>query len=157
MAALAAPELELPDEQTVKQAGEAVRYLNGLSGADSSGVASVRLVGDSSAQEPVKVDLPRKAVRIIIDVLAELAKGNAVTVVPVQADLTTQQAANILNVSRPYLVGLLDEGKIPHRMVGNRRRVLLPDLLEYKRVDDAYRATILDELTKEAERIGLEY
>ena len=119
MAALAAPELELPDEQTVKQAGEAVRYLNGLSGADSSGVASVRLVGDSSAQEPVKVDLPRKAVRIIIDVLAELAKGNAVTVVPVQAELTTQQAANILNVSRPYLVGLLDEGKIPYRMVGN--------------------------------------
>ena len=157
MAALAARELELPDEQTVKQAGEAVRYLNGLSGADSSGVASVRLVGDSSAQEPVKVDLPRKAVRIIIDVLAELAKGNAVTVVPVQAELTTQQAANILNVSRPYLVGLLDEGKIPHRMVGNRRRVPLPDLLEYKRVDDAYRATILDELTKEAERIGLEY
>ena len=157
MATLAAPELELPDEQTVKQAGEAVRYLNGLSGADSSGVASVRLVGDSSAQEPIEVDLPRKAVRIIVDVLAELAKGNAVTVVPVQADLTTQQAANILNVSRPYLVGLLDEGKIPHRMVGNRRRVPLPDLLEYKRVDDAYRATILDELTKEAERIGLEY
>ena len=157
MAALAAPELELPDEQTVKQAGEAVRYLNGLSGADSSGVASVRLVGDSSAQEPVKVDLPRKAVRIIIDVLAELAKGNAVTVVPVRAELTTQQAANILNVSRPYLVGLLDEGKIPHRMVGNRRKVLLPDLLEYKRVDDAYRRDIARQLTEEAQRIGLEY
>lgn len=157
MAAPAARELELPDEQTAKQAGEAVRHLNGLSGADLSGFASVLLVGDGSAQEPIKVDLPRRAVRIIIDVLTELAKGNAVTVVPVRAELTTQQAADILNVSRPYLVGLLDEGKIPHRMVGNRRRVPLPDLLEYKRVDDAYRATILDELTKEAERIGLEY
>ena len=157
MAALAARELELPDEQTAKQAGEAVRYLNGLSGVDLSGFASVRLVVDSNVQKTVKVDLPGKAVRIIIDVLVELSKGNAVTVVPVQAELTTQQAANILNVSRPYLVGLLDEGKIPYRMVGNRRRVPLPDLLEYKRVDDAYRLDIARQLTEEAQRIGLEY
>ena len=157
MAALAARELELPDEQTAKQAGEAVRCLNGLPGADSSGFASVRLVSDSSVQEPIKVDLPRKAIRIIIDVLVELAKGNAVTVVPVQAELTTQQAADILNVSRPYLVGLLDEGKIPHRMVGNRRKVPLPDLLECKRVDDAYRRDIARQLTEEAQRRGLEY
>ena len=157
MASLVARELELPDEQTVKQAGEAVRYLHGLSGADSSGFASVRLVGGSGAQEPFEVDLPWKAVRIIIDVLVELAKGNAVTVVPVRAELTTQQAADILNVSRPYLVGLLDKGKIPHRMVGNRRKVPLRDLLDYKRIDDAYREAILDELTRETESIGLEY
>ena len=157
MAALAARELELPDEQTAKQAGEAVRYLNGLPGADSSGFGSVQLVVGSSVQEPVKVDLPRKAVRIIVDVLVELAKGNAVTVVPVRAELTTQQAADILNVSRPYLVGLLDKGKIPHRMVGNRRKVPLRELLDYKRIDDAYRKAILDELTREAESIGLEY
>ena len=147
----------LPDEQTIKQAGEAVRYLNGLPGVDLSGFASVQLVVDSSVPEPVKVDLPRKAVRIIVDVLVELAKGNAVTVVPVRAELTTQQAANILNVSRPYLVGLLDKGKIPHRMVGNRRKVPLQELLDYKRIDDTYRKGILDELTREAESIGLEY
>ena len=157
MAALAARELELPDEQTAKQAGEAVRYLNGLPGVDLSGFGSVQLVVGSSVQEPVKVDLPRKAVRIIVDVLVELAKGNAVTVVPVRAELTTQQAADILNVSRPYLVGLLDKGKIPHRMVGNRRKVPLPDLLECKRVDDAYRRDIARQLTEEAQRIGLEY
>ena len=147
----------LPDEQTIKQAGEAVRYLNGLPGVDLSGFGSVQLVVGSSVQEPVKVDLPRKAVRIIVDVLVELAKGNAVTVVPVRAELTTQQAADILNVSRPYLVGLLDKGKIPHRMVGNRRKVPLQELLDYKRIDDTYRKGILDELTREAESIGLEY
>jgi len=147
----------LPDEQTIKQAGEAVRYLNGLSGVDLSGFASVQLIIGSSVQEPIEVDLPRKAVRIIIDVLVELAKGNVVTVVPVRAELTTQQAADILNVSRPYLVGLLDEGKIPYRMVGNRRKVPLRELLDYKRIDTAYREAILDELTREAESIGLEY
>ena len=157
MAALAARELELPDEQTAKQAGEAVRYLNGLPGADSSGFESVQLIVGSSVQEPIEVDLPRKAIRIIIDVLVELSKGNAVTVVPVQAELTTQQAADILNVSRPYLVGLLDEGKIPYRMVGNRRKVPLRELLDYKRIDTAYREAILDELTRETESIGLEY
>lgn len=152
MAALAARELELPDEQTVKQAGDAVWHLSGLSGS-----ASVQLVIDNGAPEPIKVDLPQKAVRIIVDVLAELAKGNAVTVVPVHPELDSQEAADILNVSLSYLVGLLDEGKIPHRMVHNRRKVLLRDLLEYKRIDSAYRASILDELTRETERIGLEY
>ena len=149
MAVSAARGIELPDEQTVRQAEYAVQRLSVLLNGDSSESAPVRLIGDNGKQDPIAVDLPEKAVGIIVDVLAELAKGNAITVVPVRAELTTQQAANILNVSRPYLIGLLEEGKIPYRRAGNRRKVPLLELLDYKRLDYANRREIALKLTEE--------
>lgn len=69
---------------------------------------------------------------LLMDILGELASGNAVQIVPVQAGLTTQEAANILNVSRPHMVKLLEEGQLPFRKTGRHRRVLFADLMNYK-------------------------
>lgn len=147
--------LAVPDETDAAQAAEAVDVLERfLRRHPTVNGASVSL---TAASADASLEIPGHALRALVDILAEIANGNAVTVAPVHAELTTQQAADLLNVSRPYLVKLLEEHKIPYRHVGNRRRVLLKDLMNYKRIDDAKRRAIADELTAEAQRLGLDY
>lgn len=147
--------LAVPDEASSTQAAEAVDILERFlrQHPDVQG-ASVTLTTDDS---DTTVEIPGPALRLLVDILAQIANGNAVTVAPVHTELTTQQAADILNVSRPYLVKLLEERRLPFRRVGNRRRVLLADLIAYKRIDDAERRAVADELTAEAQRLGLDY
>jgi excisionase family DNA binding protein len=100
-------------------------------------------IGLRVARKPDVVPLPARAVALIVDVLTAMADRKPVSVVPHEAELTTKQAADFLNVSRPYLVGLLDKGEIKHRVVGTHRRVLVADLMAYKqKSDEARRAAI---------------
>lgn len=147
-------EFELPDKTAADQAAQAVADLNAFLLAHPTPTGRVRLCTDEDGAE-TQVVIPTVAFRFFVDVLTELANGNAVTVAPVHAELTTQQAADLLNVSRPYLIKLLDEERLPYRRVGNRRKVQLVDVLDYKRHDAARRKEILDELTLEAEELGL--
>lgn len=134
-------------------AEEAARALGSAEGG--GGVRVVVRTNDGAGGE--EVVLPAKLVEVLRAVLEQLAQGNAVTVVPAHAELTTQQAADLLNVSRPYLVQLLEEGGIPYRKVGPRRRIRVSDLLSYMRREEARRRETLRELTREAQKLGLGY
>ena len=84
-----------------------------------------------------------------------MAQGHAISLVPMHAELTTQQAADALNVSRPFLVKLLESGALPHRKVGTHRRIRFEDLMRYKHDIDRRRLDTLKRLTEESEALGL--
>jgi excisionase family DNA binding protein len=118
---------------------------------DGDPAAPTRLIGPDGRA----VELPASAVALLRRLVHFLAEGHAVTVEPQDRELTTQQAAAILNVSRPYLVRLLDRGTIPATRTGTHRRVRLEDLLVYKRQRDAERRAALRELTHLSDTLGL--
>jgi excisionase family DNA binding protein len=138
-------------------AAAARKALRALARATKGNVGHVRFELKGEEPDAVAVSVPQEALEILVEVLGQMANGNAVTIVPIHEELTTYKAAELLNVSRPYLIGLLDAGKIPYRMVGTHRRVRFTDLMAFKKQDDARRDEALAELTQQAEDLDLGY
>lgn len=110
-----------------------------------------------AGKQGLEIELPAAAVRLLVLVMSEMAAGNAISLIPIQSELTTQEAADLLGVSRPFLVKQLEEGKLPFRKVGTHRRVLLQDLQAYKERIDAARLKTLEELSAQGQDLGLGY
>ncbi|GFM67854.1 MULTISPECIES: helix-turn-helix domain-containing protein [Pseudomonas] len=115
----------------------------------------IELIDDT--QQRKVVELPTFALRLLGEILSELALGNAVKVVPIHAELTTQEGADMLNVSRPHLVKLLDQGALPHTKTGRHRRIKFADLMAYKEQRDQASRDAMDELAAQAQELGMGY
>ena len=103
------------------------------------------------------VELPEGAVRLLVDILENMAQGNAITLIPVHAELTTKQAADVLGVSRPFLIRMLEEGAIPFRKVGTHRRILFEDVRTYRKQALKQRESALDQLVSQAQTLNQGY
>jgi excisionase family DNA binding protein len=147
-ALLEKPDTVVPNEEDAKVAAESSRV---LAAASNGQELRVRL---DDGQE---ITLPKGVARLLSHLLTEMARGNAVTVFPIHAELTTQEAAEILNVSRPHLIQLLAEGKLPHRKVGTHRRIRFRDLMEFQKRSDDERSRALDELSAQAQELKMGY
>ena len=112
-------------------------------------------VRDAEQEKPI--ELPSGAVALLMEILEAMASGRGVTIIPENAELTTVQAADVLNVSRPFLIKLLEEGAIPHRKVGKHRRIRMEDVMAFKAGIDSERENILDELAQAAQEQGMGY
>lgn len=141
----------LPSQAEAGLAKETSRVL--ASRLKKGAAMKLRIVDDGSGQATVK--LPAPAVGLLLRILEEMARGNAVTIIPVHAELTTQEAADMLNISRPSLIQLLDDGKIEYRRVGTHRRVRFEALMKYKRRMDEQRRAALRELAAYDQELGI--
>lgn len=141
----------IPSEADVVLAREALRVLN-LKAADKE---TLRVQMMAAGREVASMELPVAVAKLLKEVLEEMAAKRAVSVVPTETELTTQQAADLLNVSRPYLVGLVEKGTLPFRMVGNQRRLPLEAVLAYKVETSAKAREALREMAEIDQTLGL--
>jgi len=140
----------MPTEEEAKLAAESSRLLAAFVGKGEQ--TRLRLIdGDTDITVPVA------AIHLLEKLLNEMAQGNAVSLVPVHAELTTQQAADLLNVSRPYLVKQLEAGAIPFHKLGRHRRLRFVDLMAYKDKIDRDSREAMDALTAEAQQQDMGY
>jgi excisionase family DNA binding protein len=141
-----------PDSPEAKLADQAVAPIREYLNAHQD-VRTVELGVDGGSERLI---VPRAAVELLARVLAHMAAGRGVSLVPQHAELTTQEAADLLNVSRPFLIGLLSAGEINYRTVGKHRRIRADELMDYKRRDDQRRGRAVDELTQLDQEMGLD-
>jgi excisionase family DNA binding protein len=145
--------MRLPSEEEVNAAKELSRPLSKYTDQERVRV-SIKTEDNGVADEMV---IPGHFVQIMLRVFSEMSKGNAINIMPVHYELSTQEAANILNVSRPYLVKLLEGGEIDFHKVGAHRRVKFEDIMKYKNDIDSKRRDSLAELSKLSQESGMGY
>lgn len=138
------------DQQVARKSLESIAKFAGSLKGDTVGV-------EISSAGSVYLELPAKVFELLRVILANMAEGKSVSLISAETELSTQQAADILGVSRPHLVKLLESGKIPFRKVGKHRRVLLEDLVKYMRVFQLEREKALQELADQAQELDMGY
>lgn len=141
---MTAPDLRLPSQHDTDLAQTSMNVFPSLEGEE----VNLHIEGQA-------VRVPISAVKLFKRILGEMAQGNAVVITPVHSEVTTQEAADLLNVSRPYLIGLLEQGLIAHRKVGTHRRVSLVALLEYKAKLRAEQEVTMQQLADLSQELGL--
>jgi len=125
------------------------RFARGLAAVTAPSRA--RLVGPDGTE----IEIPNDLYDILRDVVAALSQGMAISIAPHNTMLTTQEAADLLNISRPTLVRLLADGEIPHTMRGRHRRVMLRDVLDYQERTRTERRQALDQMAADGEESGV--
>jgi excisionase family DNA binding protein len=148
------PARPLPTAEEVALARESGRTLSAYLQTRAE-TQQIEIVDDKGAAHAVRI--PVSALRLLVEVLTEIGEGNAVSIIPIHAELTTQEAADVLNVSRPFLVQLLERGEIPFHKVGTHRRVRYQDVIAYKERIDAERCKVLDALAEQAQALKMGY
>ncbi|ACB52037.1 unknown [Crocosphaera subtropica ATCC 51142] len=144
----------IPSESEIKTAQESSRILASHLQSNHQSQTIKLLKNDSTEQV---VEIPASAFHLLIDILTQMAQGNAITLIPIHAELTTQEAADILNVSRPYVIKLLESGEIPFTKVGKHRRIRFEDIMNYKDNIDRKRSEVLDKLVEQAQELNMGY
>lgn len=144
--------VHLPTPEEMEEAKTSSRTLAKYADADR-----VHMAIRGSNGESDELVLPGHVLQMLLTVLSEMSQGNAISLIPRHQELSTQEAASILNVSRPFLVGLLENAEIPHHKVGSHRRVRLEDVLAYKERLDEQRIDALDRLTAISQDEGMGY
>jgi excisionase family DNA binding protein len=145
---------EIPTEADAKLSQESSRILASFAELSQS-TKKLKVVGEDGTEQTFVI--PAKAFHLLVDILSQMAEGNAVTLIPIHAELTTQEAADLLNISRPFLIKLLESGELPYHRVGRHRRVYFKDVMKYKQQIDSQRMQVLDQLVDQAQELNMGY
>lgn len=147
----------LESKEDIELAKAAQQYI--VSAVDQTRAVGIVVLEDSveCTEDAPALKLPPKMLRLFADLLGSLAQGHAVAIMHKERYVTTQEAAMFLNVSRPYVVKILDDGKIPHHKVGTHRRIKFEDVVAYKDQRKSVAHSALQELTDQAQELDMGY
>ena len=143
-------EVPLPSKADMELARVAQRCI--MEALDRSKAIQIRLESEDGVLPPI--ELPPASLQLIGRLLGLMSEGKSFTLMPEKQELTTVEAANFLNVSRPFVIKEIEGGRLKHRMVGTHRRVLLADLMEYANQVQIKRESALDELSQVSHELG---